>query len=124
MNVKQILIIDDEADIREIAKMSLHITNQWCVLTAASGEEGIAIAAQAQPDAILLDMVMPEFDGLMTLKTLKTTPATQHIPVIILTATGNITTQQQYAQLGARAILTKPFDPGVLGHQIATALEW
>lgn len=124
MNVKQILVIDDEADIREIAKMSLQITKQWQVLTAASGEEGVAIAAANQPDAILLDVVMPEVDGLVTLKTLKANPATQLIPVIMLTATGNIITQRQYAELGAQAVLTKPFDPGLLGHQIAQVLDW
>jgi two-component system, OmpR family, response regulator len=124
MNVKQILIIDDEADIREIAKMSLNITKQWTVLTAASGYEGVAIAAEQQPDAILLDIVMPEIDGLTTLKTLKDHPKTQSIPVIMLTATGNIATQKRYAELGAKAVLTKPFDPGMLGDQISEALNW
>jgi len=124
MDTKQILVIDDEADIREIAKISLEITKHWHVLTAASGEEGVEIAAEKQPDAILLDVVMPNVDGLATLKTLKNTPATQPIPVIMLTATGNIITQHQYAQLGARAVLSKPFDPGVLGNQIAEALDW
>jgi two-component system, OmpR family, response regulator len=122
--MKQILVIDDEADIREIAKISLQITKQWQVLTAASGAEGVAIAAENQPDAILLDVVMPQVDGLVTLKTLKDTPSTRLIPVIMLTATGNVATQYQYAELGAKAVLTKPFDPGVLGNQIATALNW
>jgi CheY-like chemotaxis protein len=124
MDTKQILVIDDEADICEIAKVSLQITKQWQVLTASSGMEGVAIAAAKQPDAILLDVVMPEVNGLMTLKTLKANPATSLIPVIMLTATVNIATQQRYAQLGAQAILTKPFDPGLLGNQIAVALGW
>ncbi len=124
MDTKQILVIDDEADIREIAKISLQITKQWQVWTAASGEEGVAIAAANQPDAILLDVVMPEVDGFATLKTLKAMPTTQAIPVIMLTATVNIATQKQYVECGARAILSKPFDPGVLGNQIATALDW
>ncbi len=122
--MKQILVIDDEVDIREIAKISLQITKQWEVLTAASGEDGLAIAAQNQPDAILLDVIMPEMDGLLTLKALKSNPCTQRIPVIMLTATGSIVTQRQYAELGAQAILTKPFDPGALGNQIAEALNW
>lgn len=69
--MKQILVIDDEDDIREIAKVSLQISKQWQVLTACSGEEGVAIAAKNQPDAILLDVVMPDVDGLTTLDTLK-----------------------------------------------------
>lgn len=122
--MKQVLVIDDEDDIREIAKVSLQISKQWQVLTASSGEEGVAIAAASQPDVILLDVVMPDLDGLMTLDTLKKTPATRLIPVIMLTATGSIVSDRQYAELGAEAIVTKPFDPGLLGDQIATALHW
>ena len=124
MDTKQILVIDDEVDICEIAKVSLQITKQWYVLTASSSREGIAIAIEKQPDVILLDVVMPDVNGLMTLKALKGNPATRLIPVILLTATGNIATQQQYAELGATAIFTKPFDPGLLGNQIAHALDW
>ncbi|WP_035992586.1 response regulator [Leptolyngbya sp. KIOST-1] len=122
--MKQILVIDDEADIRIVTQVSLQITKQWLVLTAGSGEEGIAIATEKQPDAILLDVVMPDVDGLMTLSALKRTPATQGIPVIMLTATGGIVTELEYAELGAQAIVTKPFDPAILGDQIATALHW
>ncbi|WOD40323.1 response regulator [Nodosilinea sp. E11] len=122
--VKQILVIDDEDDIREIAKVSLQISKQWQVLTACSGQEGVAIATAYQPDAILLDVIMPDVDGLTTLDTLKKTPATQRIPVIMLTATGGIVSDQQYAELGAQAIMAKPFDPGLLGDQIAAALHW
>jgi CheY-like chemotaxis protein len=122
--MKQILVIDDEDDIREIARVSLQISKHWQVLTACSGEEGVAIATEAQPDAILLDVIMPDVDGLTTLDTLKRTPATQLIPVIMLTATGGIVSDQQYAELGAQAIMSKPFDPGLLGDQIAAALHW
>nr|WP_155523494.1 response regulator [Nodosilinea nodulosa] len=122
--MKQVLVIDDEEDIREIAKVSLQISKQWQVLTASSGEEGLAIAAKAQPDVILLDVVMPDMDGLTTLQTLKQTPATQFIPVIMLTAAGSMISDQKYAELGAEAIVSKPFDPGLLGDQIATALDW
>ncbi|EKQ66923.1 response regulator with CheY-like receiver, AAA-type ATPase, and DNA-binding domains [Leptolyngbyaceae cyanobacterium JSC-12] len=124
MAVKRILVIDDEADIREIAKVSLQMTKQWDVLTAASGNEGVAIAADKQPDAILLDVVMPEMDGLATLKQLKNNPASQLIPVILLTATVKIATRKQYVQLGAKAVMNKPFDPGVLANQIEAALGW
>ncbi|MGG6298203.1 response regulator [Leptolyngbya sp. AN02str] len=122
--MKQILVIDDEADICEIAKISLQITKQWQVLTVASGQEGVSVATETQPDAILLDVVMPGLDGLHTLKLLKETPATRHIPVIMLTAAGSMVTQRQYAELGAQAVVTKPFDPGLLGNQIANVLSW
>ena len=122
--MRRILVIDDEADIREIAKMSLKITKQWEVLTAATGLEGVAIAATEQLDAILLDVIMPEMDGLTTLKNLNANPTTQHIPVLLLTATVRAVTRQQYAESGAKAVLLKPFDPGLLGSQIEQALNW
>jgi CheY-like chemotaxis protein len=121
---KRILVIDDEADIREIAKVSLQITKNWEVFTAASSQEGVLIAATQQPDAILLDVMMPGVDGLVTLQTLSQNPETQAIPVILLTATLKVATQQQYLQLGAKAVLIKPFDPGLLATQIEKALGW
>jgi CheY-like chemotaxis protein len=121
---KCILVIDDEADIREIAKVSLQLTKHWDVLTAASGNEGVKIAATQQPDAILLDVVMPEMDGLSTLKQLKGNPASECIPVILLTATVKIATRNEYIQLGAKAVMNKPFDPGTLASQIEIALGW
>jgi CheY-like chemotaxis protein len=122
MNSRCILVIDDEADIREIARMSLKLTRRWDVLTAASSAEGVAIAQAKQPDAILLDVVMPEVDGLETLNALRSNPTTQQIPVILLTATAKIVAQAQ--QLGAQAVLIKPFDPGTLATHIEKALGW
>ncbi|HZG37313.1 MAG TPA: response regulator [Nodosilinea sp.] len=124
MVTKRILIIDDEADVREIAKVSLEITRQWEVTTAASGEEGVCLAATCPPDAILLDVVMPKTDGLATLIQLSENAVTRHIPVILLTATLRLATQQTFVSAGARAVLVKPFDPGLLGGQIEAVLGW
>jgi len=124
MASRRILIIDDEADIRVIAKASLQITRNWEVIVAASGKEGITLAHAKQPDAILLDVMMLGMNGLDTLQALKANPETRSIAVILLTATVKVTTQQQYAQLGAKAVITKPFDPGLLADQIEIALEW
>ena len=87
MSSKRILIIDDEADIREVAKLSLTLTKQWDVLTASSGKEGGNMASEFQPDAILLDLIMPQLGGLDTLKLLKEDSTTADIPVLLLTAT-------------------------------------
>ncbi|MBE9180305.1 response regulator [Oculatella sp. LEGE 06141] len=124
MTIKRILVIDDEADIREIVKVSLQITKQWEVFTADSSAEGIAIATAQQPDAILLDVMMPDMNGLDTLQHLSQNPATQAIPVILLTATVKVVTQRQYLQLGAKAVLIKPFDPGLIARQIEQVLGW
>ena len=124
MTVKRILIIDDEADIREVAQLSLEISSGWEVLTAASGSEGLATAEAQQPDAILLDVMMPDMDGPTTFQKLQKTPNTKDIPVIFLTAKVQAAEQLRYAQLGVTAVLTKPFDPVMLGNQIAEALGW
>jgi len=124
MTSKRILIIDDEPDIREIAKISLTMTKQWEVLTAPSGSAGVHTASADQPDAILLDLVMPETDGLTTLRELKQDHSTTKIPVILLTATAKLAMQSEYVQWGAKGILIKPFDPGILGDQIEEILGW
>lgn len=121
---RQILIIDDEPDIREIAKLSLQLTKQWDILTAASGSAGIQLAVQQQPDAILLDLLMPDMDGLATLRCLSGDEQTRHIPVVLLTATVKLAIQDDYVQLGAKGTLLKPFDPGILGDQIEQVLGW
>jgi CheY-like chemotaxis protein len=121
---KQILVIDDEADIREVAQLSLEVTTGWQVLTAASGLEGLSLAQIHYPDAILLDIMMPEMDGLTTWQHFQNNPKTQNIPVIFLTAKVQAQEQRHYAQLGAAAILTKPFDPTTLGDSIVEALGW
>lgn len=124
MSQKRILIIDDEADIREVAKLSLILTKQWDVLTASSGEEGKKIALEFQPDAILLDLIMPNLGGLDTLKLFKETPKISDVPILLLTATAKLAVKAEYVQWGAQGIIIKPFDPGTLGDQIEQLLGW
>jgi len=122
--VRCILIIDDEEDIREILHMSLETIGGWNVMEARSGEEGIALAVEARPDAILLDMMMPEMDGLAALDQLRELAQTRDIPVILLTAKMQPADRQKFSNLGLAAVLAKPFDPVVLPSQIAALLGW
>lgn len=124
VTVKHILIIDDEEDIREVAELTLQTMGGWEVLTAASGIEGLAIARAQQPDAILLDMMMPDLDGIGTLTLLRATPETQHIPVILITAKEKNVDRTRLAELGVTAIIAKPFDPMTLVEQVANDLGW
>jgi len=124
MAAKRILVIDDEADIREVAQLSLEISSDWEVLVASSGQEGLILAADCQPDAILLDVMMPDMDGPTTWKHLQANPTTQHIPVILLTAKVQATEQRNYAKLGVAAVFAKPFDPVTLADLIAETLDW
>ncbi|MEA5417754.1 response regulator [Spirulina sp. CCNP1310] len=124
MGNRTILIIDDEADIRAVAQLSLEINHDWQVLTAASGVAGLALAREQCPDAILLDVMMPDLDGPATWALLQEDPRTQAIPVIFLTAKVQAAEQRRYAELGVKAVLTKPFDPVKLGDLIVEALSW
>lgn len=121
---RKILIIDDESDIREVAAMSLETVSGWGVLQANSGMEGMRIAQERSPDAILLDVMMPDMDGPTTLQLLRSNDATARIPVIFLTAKVQSADRKRFAELGVAAVLSKPFDPMSLGDQIAEALGW
>ncbi len=120
----RILIIDDEDDIREVAALSLETVAGWDVITANSGAQGLARAAEYQPDAILLDVMMPGMDGPTTFRELRKNPATARIPVLLLTAKVQANDQRRFADLGVEAVLFKPFDPLTLSTQIAGVLGW
>jgi CheY-like chemotaxis protein len=120
----RILIIDDEDDIREVAALSLETVAGWQVYTASSGSQGLARAIEYQPEAILLDVMMPGMDGPTTFRELRKNPATAHIPVMLLTAKVQSSDQRRFADLGVEAILFKPFDPLTLSTQISTVLKW
>ena len=121
---KRVLIIDDEDDIREVAKVSLEVAGGLDVLTASCGREGLETAASQQPDAILLDVMMPEMDGPTTLKALQTTDSTKSIPVIFMTAKVQAADHRQFAHLGVAGVIPKPFDPMTLAKQMAEILRW
>jgi CheY-like chemotaxis protein len=121
---KRILVIDDEADIREVARLSLEAVGGHEVLTAASGREGLAVAASEQPDAILIDVMMPDLDGPSTVALLRADAATRDIPVLFLTAKVQAADVRRLEQLGATAVLSKPFDPMTLAGDIGRALGW
>jgi CheY-like chemotaxis protein len=124
VTAKRILVIDDEDDIREVAQLCLEMVANWEMLTACSGSEGLVLAEAEQPDAILLDVMMPEMDGLTTFQKLQANTATQHIPVIFLTAKVQSADRQRFALTGVTAIIAKPFDPLNLADQVAEALGW
>lgn len=123
MNTKQILVIDDEDDIRQLIQTCLEIMGGWKVLTATSGNQGLLLAQSSQPDAILLDVMMPDMDGLTTFQQLQANQTTKHIPVILLTARGRTTDQRLFTQLGVRGIISKPFNPQKLAVQVAATLN-
>jgi len=120
---KTVLVIDDDRDIREVAKVTLELVGGFTVLTAESGSRGLLVAQEAKPDAIILDLMMPEMDGQETLAQLKSNPGTAYIPVIMLTA--KVTRKQDIVRSGSAAgVLLKPFDPMQLSRQVCEILGW
>lgn len=124
MAAKRVLVIDDEDDIREIAQVSLEMMAGLDVSVARSSREGLSMAEVEQPDAILLDVMLPDMDGLATFQQLQANPATQHIPVILLTAKVQAADQRRFADLGVKAMIAKPFKPAKLAEQLLQVLGW
>jgi CheY-like chemotaxis protein len=122
MTQRRVLLIDDEDDIREVAQLSLEMVAKWEVTTASSGAEGVVRAEADQPDAIILDVMMPDMDGHATYRNLQANPATRHIPVILLTAKVPAATDRLVKEVVT--VIPKPFDPLRLAGQIANALGW
>lgn len=122
--MRRILIIDDEDDIREVAALSLESVAGWDVSTARSGAEGIEKAKSQQPDAILMDVMMPAMDGPTTFREMQKLSEIAAIPVVLLTAKVQGVDQRRFAGLGVAGVLFKPFDPLTLSEQMSAALGW
>ncbi len=124
MNDKCILLIDDDEAIREVVQMGIEIEADWQVLSACSGIDGIAMAENQQPDVILLDVMMPEMDGIQTLSKLKTNRQTKLIPVIFFTAKTQGADKTQFQDLGVIGVITKPFNSMTIASRVAQMLHW
>ncbi|MEM1393359.1 MAG: response regulator [Cyanobacteria bacterium P01_H01_bin.150] len=124
MNDKHILLIDDEETIQEVVQVGIEIERGWEVSVASSGLEGIDLAKLRQPDVILLDVMMPDMDGISTLLQLKANSHTQSIPVIFLTAKMQAVDKNQLKNIEIAGVITKPFNSMILASRIAKILEW
>ncbi len=121
---KQVLVVDDDDGVREIIRLSLETAGDWSVQTAASGRAGVAIAQNTPLDLILLDVMMPEEDGLEVYKQLQSAEKTKGIPTILLTAKAQMSEQQAFMSLGIQGVITKPFQAKSLVAEIEQILGW
>ena len=122
MEIRKVLLVEDEEDIRKVAQISLQFRGGWDVTLAADGEECLVQAALEPPDVILLDCMMPKLDGYETCRRLKLDPALRHIPVIFLTARAQEAEVRKGLALGAVGYLIKPFNPMSLAAEIRQIL--
>ncbi|MDK2857964.1 MAG: two-component system, OmpR family, phosphate regulon response regulator PhoB [Verrucomicrobiota bacterium] len=117
-----ILVIEDEEDIRELVKYNLQREN-FGVLEAGSGEEGLKLVERTAPDLILLDLMLPGKDGLEICRILKRNDRTQNIPIVMMTARGEENDIIMGLELGAEDYVVKPFSPKVLGARVKAVLR-
>lgn len=121
---KRLLLVDDEADILAIAQVSLTSLAGWDVQTASSGAECLERVRADRPDAVILDVMMPDMDGPATFRALRDDPETRDLPVVMMTAKVQPAERARLAELGVDGVLAKPFDPMELHRQIADVLGW
>ena len=121
---RKVLIVDDEAHIREVTELALDAVGGWDVVAADSGSAAIGKAKVERPDAILMDVMMPDMDGPTTFEKLQSDPETAAIPVILLTAKVQESDRERFAGLGVAGVISKPFDPMSLASQVSHILGW
>ncbi len=119
---EKILVVEDEQDIRELIAFNLE-NEGYKILKAATGIEGLENARKHAPDLVLLDIMLPDVDGLEICKKLKRDETTSDIPVIMLTAKSEDSDIISGLELGADDYITKPFSPRVLLARIRTVLR-
>lgn len=120
-NRPTVLVIDDNTDIRQYERTLLQ--DEYIVLEAADGKEGLAVALKEVPDLVICDVMMPVMDGLELTEQLKTYTATSHIPVIMLTAKNLEEHRAEGYEHGADSYITKPFHSKVLLARIENLLR-
>ena len=117
----KILIAEDERDIRDLVAFTLRFAVHE-VFAAPNGEEAVELAAQVNPDLILMDVRMPRMTGYEACKVMKANPDLKDIPVVFLTARGQETEIQQGLDAGAEEYLLKPFAPDQLTTRVKAIL--
>lgn len=122
MAVKQILIVEDEKDVMELIRYNLAKEGFHCE-AACDGQEALKKAQETLPDLVLLDLMLPEVDGLEVCKRLKSSSQTEHIPVVMVTAKSDEADIVTGLELGAEDYITKPFSPRVLVARVRAVLR-
>lgn len=121
--LRRVLHVDDEEDIRTITRLSLHVMGDLELYQCSSGSEAIARAAAVGPDLFLLDYMMPGMNGEETLAGLRAISGLEETPVIFMTARVLDDVASSLMRDGALAVLTKPFEPLELFDRILAAWD-
>lgn len=117
--LKRIFCVDDDKDILEVLQLSLQTVGGFETESCSKPELAVEQIVSAEPDLVLLDVMMPNMDGLTVLAKLRDVPSLENLPVIYMTARTQTHDIDTYLNLGAAGIITKPFDP----MSVSTELE-
>ncbi|GAB4235757.1 MAG: response regulator [Elainellaceae cyanobacterium] len=124
MSTKSILLIEQEAGIREVLRTCFSEFGDWKVILSHSIQEGIDLCTVSRPDVILLDTSISEADALLFIEQLKHHSIIQSIPILLITARADWFTPKQLHQMGFAGAITKPFNPSTLSTQVSHLLGW
>jgi twitching motility two-component system response regulator PilH len=119
MATKKVLIVDDTAT--ELTNLQqICVDAGYAVVTASSGAEAVAKVKSEMPDAVLLDVIMGDMNGFQVCRAIKSDVATQHIPVVMVSAKGEKTDRIWGEQQGAKAYITKPYTADQILNELRT----
>lgn len=121
--IRRVLLVDDDPNMRLITRISVEGLTEWELTIATSGHEALSLSAQALPDLVLLDMMMPDMDGMTVFSELKKRFGDKTPAVIFMTAKVQIQEVQNYKNVGAAGVIMKPFDPMKLPDEIVAILD-
>ena len=122
-DLKKILYAEDEADVQTIVEVSIWSTTDYQIKICDNGKLLLDCVEEYEPDLILLDVMMPEMDGLTTLQNLQANDKTKDIPVVFITAKAQNHEVRLFSESGVIGVITKPFDPMTLGANITDLWE-
>lgn len=122
MDRKRILVVDDEEDILKVLRFRLE-ANNYEVLVASDGQEGLNKARSEKPDLMILDLMLPKLDGYKVCRMLKFDEVYKAIPIIIFTARTQKKDEELGMEMGADAYIFKPFESEILLDKIRELLN-
>ena len=122
MTQEKILIVEDEEDIRELIHFHL-FKNKYQIIEASNGQEALEVASAESPDLVLLDIMIPEIDGITVCQKLKENTRSKNIKIIFLSAKGDEEDIVRGLELGADDYVTKPFSPKILMARVKAVLR-
>ncbi|OUR80637.1 hypothetical protein A9Q83_00510 [Alphaproteobacteria bacterium 46_93_T64] len=119
----KVIHVEDDDDIRELVGLSLEISGEFEVISCASGSEALSAVEAFKPDVLLLDVMMPNMNGVETLENVRSLKGYSKIPAIFITARAGVDKNKELFEAGALGVIVKPFDVATLSQQILTIFD-